>query len=231
MKTSVISIIIIVSLPLILTSCIGLNEISNQFLESTLNCSGVSNAKRCKKKLKKAVKIIAVGIAAKLIYDMVIDYKSRQISNEDKVINNYKKQHGALPEAPILANYSSSLKPGEIVTAGKKVQIVSSLEVIPGKNTRHIDIQERISIYDNEDHSKVLKSLTKPVNSKTRKSGAFKNEFTFTLPEGMPQGIYPIKTHVLIDEKVTQAVDNKMQLVLKINERRQYTELAMHFSN
>ncbi|MGX5173333.1 hypothetical protein ACUR5C_04800 [Aliikangiella sp. IMCC44653] len=166
------------------------------------------------KRLRTIGAVIAVGVAAKLLYDMYVDYKTEQVTNQDKVIEDYKKIHQQLPPEPALVTYESSLKPGEVVKAGSPISIISRLEVVPGTQRKSVEIQEKIVIYDNEDHAKELKSLTKPVNAETKTCGAFKNQFTFKLPKGMPQGIYPIKTYVIIDGKEFEPKQNQMQLVI-----------------
>ena len=165
------------------------------------------------KRLKQIGTIVAIGIAAKLIYDMVVDYKTKQVTSEDEVIDRYVKTHKQLPEEPVLVTYESSIKPGEVVSVGNDISIQSKLEVVRSASSRTVDIQEKITIYDNEDHSKELKSLTKPVNDESKTSGSFENEFTFKLPKGMPQGIYPVKTEVIVDGKAFEPVNSQMQLV------------------
>ncbi len=186
------------------------------FIVSGMGC-GVSN-----KKLKTLGAIIVVGIAAKLIYDMVIDYKTEQTSNENQVINKYKKTHKTLPKTPVLVAYESSIKPGDLVTAGNKISVSSSLEVVRGQNKATIVIQEKVTIFDNEDNNKELKSMVKVVNQETQKCGGFKNEFTFTLPKGMPQGVYPVTTTIIIDGKEFSPVNNKMQLVINESSENEY---------
>lgn len=169
---------------------------------------GISN-----KRLKQIGAIVAVGIAAKLIYDMVVEYKSKQVNDEGEVVEKYKKAHGALPAKPVLVAYESSIRPGEVVSVGKDISIQSKLEVVRSASSRNVDIQEKITIFDNEDNAKELKSLVKVVNENTKASGAFENEFTFKLPKGMPQGIYPVKTTVIVDGVEQTPVNSQMQLV------------------
>jgi len=177
-------------------------------LVTAAGCGGISS-----KRLKQIGTIVAVGIAAKLIYDMVVDYQSKQINAEDEVVDRYVKIHKKLPDEPVLVNYESSIRPGEVVSAGNDISIESKLEVVRSAASRTVDIQEKITIYDNDDHSKELKSLTKVVNDESKTSGAFENQFTFKLPKGMPQGIYPVKTEVIVDGKAHQPVNSQMQLV------------------
>lgn len=175
------------------------------FLLSTTGCK--------KKHLKTIGALIVVGVAAKLIYDMIIEHRSEQTQNDRQVVNKYKDTHNELPDEPELLSYQTQVKPGGVINPGNKVSIISNLEVVRSKHKESFQIEEKITIYDNEDNSKELKSLVKVVNQDTQKCGAFENEFTFTLPKGMPQGVYPIKTSVIVDGKEYQVVENKMQLV------------------
>ena len=195
---------------------------------SDKDCKKSADRKKCEKekKLTTGAKVIAVGVAAKLIYDMVIEYKAKQTTSEESVVADYKKQNKELPAVAEVVEYSSSLKPGAVVNAGKPVKVASSLVVVPGKDGKAVEIKEQIDIHDNEDNSKVLKTLTKVVN-KGKKAGAYNNEFRFTLPVGMPQGVYPIKTAVLLNGKVAKPSNNKMQLVLNVDDRQRYSIVAL----
>ncbi len=190
-------------------------------LLATAGC-GISN-----KRLKQIGAVVAIGVAAKLIYDMVVDYQSKQVNDEGEVVERYVETHGALPPEPVLVTYESSIKPGEVVTAGNDISIQSKLEVVRGANSRTVDIQEKIIIYDNEDPNKELKSLVKPVNTESKTSGAFVNEFTFKLPKGMPQGVYPLKTAVIVDGKEQPARNSKMQLVFNGRFNSTYQRVAV----
>lgn len=198
-------------------------------IASDKDCKKSADRKKCEKekKLKTGAKVVAVGVAAKLIYDMVIEYKAKQTTSEEGVAADYKKQNKELPAVAEVVEYSSSLKPGAVVNAGKPVKVASSLVVVPGKDGKAVEIKEQIEIHDNEDNSKVLKTLTKVVNEGAKKAGAYRNEFRFTLPVGMPQGIYPVKTAVLLNGKVAKPSNNKMQLVLHVDDRQRYTIAAL----
>ena len=177
-------------------------------LLTTAGCGGISS-----KRWKQIGTVVAVGIAAKLIYDMVVDYQSKQVNDESQVVKRYKKQHGDLPESPVLVEYESSIEPGDVVEAGNQISIVSNLEVVRSSVSRKVEIKEKITIFDNEDNDKELKSLTKVVNEDTNASGAFENEFTFKLPKGMPQGVYPVRSTVIVDGVAQTPVNSQMQLI------------------
>ena len=212
-----------------LLSGFGLGDLEKKLPGGSADCDSSADPKKCRKEenLKTGAKVIAVGIAAKIIYDMVVNYNSSQIGTEEQAVANYKKRHKTLPAEPQVVEYSSSVKPGEVVKAGKEVMVASSLVVIPGQDGKPVDIQEKIEIFDNENNKESIKSLAKPVNEKTKKSGSFKNEFKFTLPLGMPQGVYPIKTEVLVNGKAFNPTKNKMQLVLNVERDNRYRIVAL----
>lgn len=210
----------------------GLGDIEKKVAPDKEDCDKKADPKKCKKRenLEAGAKVIAVGIAAKIIHEMIVQYKSSQVGTEDQVVADYKKQHQTLPPEPKVLEYTSSVKPGEVVKAGNEVMVASSLTVVPGQDGKPVEIQEKIEIFDNENNKESIKSLAKPVNGESKKTGAFKNEFKFTLPVGMPQGVYPIKTEVLLNGKPFNPTNNKMQLVLNVDQYQNYRIVALHSS-
>jgi hypothetical protein len=206
----------------------GLNDLKSK-VDGSGNCS--SNDQSCKnrEKLKTAAKVGAVVLAAKAITDMVIEQRAKNISKEDKVAKEYKAKHNTLPDQPLALRYTTDTLPGKVVESGKKIIIRSDIVVVPGTQQKDTLIEERISIFDNEDHSKELNSLTKEVNGKTKRAGHYQNEFSFTLPKGLPQGVYPIKTALLLDGKVVENANNDIQLVLHIDSTGATELLAANF--
>lgn len=58
----------------------------------------------------------------------------------------------------------------------------------------------------------MLQTVRKPVSA-TNGSGAFKGGFSIPLPEGVPQGLYPIKTALYLNGRRVAGQDNKLQVV------------------
>ena len=201
-----------------MTTGFGLKDLAKEVKPDTDKCEKSKNKKDCERKenLKTAAKVAAIGIAAKIIYDMVIDYKSKNVAGEDAVVTAYKAKHKTLPDKPLVLSYTTSLKPGQVVKPGEPVLLVSKLEVVPGKDGAPVLVQEKIAIHDNDETQKVIKSLVKNVNEATKKGGAYENEFSFTLPVGMPQGVYPVQTAVLLNDQELDKEMNDMQVVLQV---------------
>jgi hypothetical protein len=161
---------------------------------------------------------MAVEVTANLINDMIIGYTTKQVKSEKEVVEEYEEEHGSLPDNTIASSYETTILPGPSVSPGTEVIIKSIIEVIPGKNASSTTIEERLIIYDNEDNSVVLNSMTKKAGKSSDNGGQFKGEFKFTLPEGLPQGVYPIQSTLLLNGDLSGDQNHDLQLVLWFDE-------------
>lgn len=193
----------------------------NRVFDKSYKCKG---DKKCKKKehLKAVARVAAVAVVATVITKMVIKHRSKKLEDEKQVADKYKKEHEQLPEQAYAAEYVTNTLPGDVVQPGKEIIIKSEILVVPGTKQKSTLIEERLAIYDNEDNTKELNSLTKAVNKKTKRAGRYENEFSFTLPEGIPQGVYPIKTELLLNGEVVDYSESGLQLVLQVQDQGQW---------
>lgn len=193
----------------------------NRVFDKSYKCK--KGDKKCKNRehLKAVAKVAAVAVVATVITKMIIKQRSKKLADEKKVAEEYrlKNNNKPFPDEAFASEYVTSTLPGTVVQPGKEIIIKSDIVVVPGAKQKTALIEERLSIYDNEDNTKELKSLTKAINKKTKKAGRYENEFAFTLPEGVPQGVYPIKTSLLLNGKVVDTSDTGIQLVLEINQQ------------
>lgn len=153
----------------------------------------------------------------KMIRDMFVDYTSEQTKSDKEVSEEYEAENGSLPANTTVTSYRTEMSPGSSVRPGTKVSIKSTIEVVPGRDGDRAKIEERLTIYDNEDNSLVLKSMTKTAGKRSDKGGRFYGEFSFTLPEGLPQGMYPVQTTLLLNGDLAGDESYKLQLVLHID--------------
>jgi hypothetical protein len=161
---------------------------------------------------------VAVQVAADMVREMLIGYTTEQTKTDKEVAQEYEKATGSLPVNTIAASYKTEMTPGSAVRPGTKVVIKSYIDVVPGTNGKSARIEERLTIFDNEDNSVVLKTMTKEAAESSSKGGQFKGEFTFTLPEGLPQGMYPVRSTLLLNGELAGDQDHQLQLVLWIDE-------------
>ena len=202
-------------IPLTAQAGFGFDDIKPNFLSK---CDNAADKAKCNREAAAgvAIKTAAVVTAAKLIKEMVIAFTTKQVKTEKEVKDEYLKKNKALPETPVISSYSTKLAPGKVVQAGKPSTINSLLTVIGSNNSKTTDIAEKIQFFDNEDTSLIINTLTKKVNAKTRIAGSYNNSFTFTLPKAMPQGVYKIKTSLIVNGKEFAPLTNEMQVVLTV---------------
>lgn len=153
---------------------------------------------------------IAIATAEQLIADMIIKYTTKRTRTQKQVSKEYKEAKGELPRETTATAYRTDILPGSLVSPGEAVRIRSYIEIIPGNTGQKASIEERLTIWDNEDNSVALKSMTKQAGKDA--GGVFRGEFSFTLPEGLPQGLYPITMELLLNGDISG--DHKLQLQL-----------------
>ncbi|HCS65764.1 MAG TPA: hypothetical protein DIW64_17815 [Cellvibrio sp.] len=197
-------------------------------IDRSHKCKSDDQGCKNRERLKAAARVAAVAVAVTVLTKMIIKHRSERIAKEEQVAEEYKTQNSTLPTEPMATEYTTKTLPGNVVEPGKEVIIQSDIVVVPGTKQKKALIEESIVIYDNEDNTKELKNFTKPVNEKTKRGGRYQNEFSFTLPEGLPQGVYPIKTALLLNGKVVDTSDNDIQLVLEVNDLGAMQLLAMN---
>jgi hypothetical protein len=208
-----------------LLSCVLINPVQafslkdlKDNLDRSYKCNSDDQGCKNRERLKAAARVAAIAVAVTVLTKMVIKHRSERIAKEEQVAAEYKTQNNTLPTEPMATEYTTKTLPGNVVEPGKEVIVQSDIVVVPGTKKKTALIEENIIIYDNEDNTKELKSFTKPVNDKTQRGGRYQNEFSFTLPEGLPQGVYPIKTELLLNGKVVDTSNTDIQLVLQVNE-------------
>lgn len=164
--------------------------------------------------LKKAVQSTAertvINVASDMVRDMIVDATTVQTSTEKEVKKEYEEANGSLPEKMTVTAYRTLILPGEQIKAGTKVKVKSYIEVVPGRDGKHARIEEKLTIWDNEDNSIPLKSMVKEAGES---GGVYEGEFSFTLPEGLPQGVYPVSTSLMMDGEWIRDEKHELQLV------------------
>ncbi len=158
-----------------------------------------------------AVEIVA-DKASELI-DMAIEASSRQTASEREVAKNYRMKNGTLPEKPIIGDYISEVLPGSKIGRGTEVRFSSTVKVVPGKNKENAEVIETLTIWDNEDHTVELKSISKTLTGARQKGGIFESVFEMTFPKEIPQGVYPITSKLTLNGFSVNEKRHELQLV------------------
>jgi len=163
------------------------------------------------------VKQVVVQTTSDLIRGMIIGYTTVQVKTDRQVSEEFEKETGGLPVNPKVSAYRSEILPGTSARPGTEVRVKSHIEVVPGTSGSRANIEEKMTIWDNDDNSIALNSMTKAPGSSAANGGAFTSEFTFKLPEGLPQGVYPVSTQLLLNGEQVGDQKHGLQLVLQVD--------------
>lgn len=177
------------------------------------------------KTAKDTAKEMVVESTEQMIRGMFVGYTTEQTQSDAEVAEQYEKKHGDLPANARVASYRTEIQPGDSVNPGTEVKVRSWIEVTPGRSGNRPVIEERLTIWDNEDNSVALKSMTKEAGER---AGAFRGEFTFTLPEGLPQGVYPVSTDLMLNGERVGDQKHGLQLVLRVMPSGDHLLLALY---
>lgn len=163
---------------------------------------------------KDTAKAVVVQTTAQMVRDMIIGYTVEQVRSDDEVAEEYEQEHGNLPENTRVSSYRTEIQPGTSVSPGTEVKVRSWIEVVPGRSGDKPTLEERLTIWDNDDNTVALKSMTKAAG---KRGGAFTGEFTFALPEGLPQGVYPVSTDLMLNGERVGDQKHGLQLVFLVS--------------
>lgn len=164
--------------------------------------------------LGKKNRIVGAAIGASLasIACMALNYQAAQTKTAEQVQDEYKAQNdGQLPKETVIARYESKIAPNEQVRPGSKTTLNSTIEVVRGTADIAPTIEEEVSLFD--PNGKQIAS-TRKVANQNGDAGAFTTSFSFTLPEGVKQGVYPIKTVLFLNGQQTNSGEVALQVVM-----------------
>ena len=164
------------------------------------------------KTAKDTAREMVVESTEQMIRGMIVGYTTEQTQSDSEMAQQYEEKYGDLPANARVSSYRTDIQPGTSVKPGTEVKVRSWIEVTPGRSGNRPVIEERLTIWDNEDNSVALKSMTKAAGER---AGAFRGEFTFTLPEGLPQGVYPVSTDLMLNGERVGDEKHGLQLVLQ----------------
>ena len=147
-----------------------------------------------------------------LIYYSPLNYQAAQTKTAQQVQDEYKTQNdGQLPKETVIARYESKIAPNEQVRPGSKTTLNSTIEVVRGTADIVPTIEEEVSLFD--PNGKQITS-TRKVANQNGDAGAFTTSFSFTLPEGVKQGVYPIKTALFLNGQQANTGEVALQVVM-----------------
>lgn len=154
----------------------------------------------------------AIGGAIGAFACMVINQHSEQVKSAQQVQDEYRAAHrGQVPDQTTVIRYNTAFKPA-VIHAGTKAEMNSYIEVASGRNDPNPKLEEEMSLYKPD--GSLIKTLRKPVSSQAT-AGGFNNSFQIPMPEGVPEGVYPVKTALYINGSKVKTNRAKLQVVME----------------
>ena len=138
-----------------------------------------------------------------------MNVQSRQTKTAAQADMDYKRANGGvLRSQPSVVTYTPTVA-SNTIQRGNKLMVNSTLELANGSEEQIREVREELQIFDT--NGKPFKTGSKPFNAKS--SGRFENSFEVILPPNSPQGTYPLKTMVFINDKQSASRDLNTKLV------------------
>jgi hypothetical protein len=154
----------------------------------------------------------AAGAAIGALACVAYNYYTKQTKTSQQVADEYKAAHkGTLPASATVTRFNAQVAPTAKVQAGNAITVASNIEVVPGTSNPRPAVEQEIALYG-PDGTQAGKAR-KPA-SQTAGGGAFETSFKFSLPQGVPQGVYPVKSQLYVDGKPAAGADTRFQVVV-----------------
>jgi hypothetical protein len=138
------------------------------------------------------------------------NYHVAQTKTADQSATDYKRANaGRLPAQAVVAAFDTRMDPNGTIRPGSNMTVISNIEVVPGTSQANPVIEEELVLTKPDKSTTIARKRANPNGD----AGAFQTKFSMTMPEGIPQGAYPVKTTLYVDGRATRVNDLKLQVV------------------
>lgn len=154
----------------------------------------------------------ACAAAAAVGCYLVNSYQAKQTKTSQEVEDEYKKANrGNLPESATLNSYRSSVTPAN-PKRGDKVQVASTMQVVPGRQDSSVKVEQELSVVDSV--GEVWGKPVRKIANESGQGGEFQTNFTIPIGDGMSQGTYTLQQAVYVNGRVVrQSKDARFNVV------------------
>lgn len=153
----------------------------------------------------------AIGAGIGALACVAYNYYTTRTKSAEQVSDEYKKTKGALPAQATVTRFNMNVAPDSPVAAGNAVTVASNIEVVPGTKNPQPTVEQEIVLYSPD--GKETGKSRKPA-SQDGGGGGFETSFRMTLPKGVPQGVYPVKSQLYVDGQPAASADARLQIVV-----------------
>lgn len=155
---------------------------------------------------------VAIGASIASLACTAFNYHAAQTKTSQQIQEDYKTQNGGqLPGQLLVTRYDTKIAPSEQVRPGSKTTLNSYIEVVNTISGSIPTIEEEVILFD-PDGKQITKS--RKIVNQNGDTGAFNTSFSFTLPEGVKQGVYPVKTAVFLNGRQASTGQAALQVVM-----------------
>lgn len=149
----------------------------------------------------------AIGAAACL----AVNYRATQVKSAQQVNQEFQRTNGGLlPDHATVVRFDSRFDPTNTVRPGGSSNLVSYIEVAQGRDGVQPNIEEEVTLFGPDGTQ--LKRVRKAASSGGT-AGAFQTQFSFAMPQGIPQGVYPFKTALYLNGQMVKDGQAQLQVV------------------
>jgi hypothetical protein len=152
----------------------------------------------------------AVGGALGAAACVAVNYRARQVKTAQQVAQDFQSKNGGLPAHSTAVRYDTRFDPVNRIQPGGSSSLDSYIEVVPGADGVQPTVEEEITLVGPD--GKQIKSVRKSANQ-TASAGAFETQFAFTLPRGVPEGVYQFKCTLLLNGQSAGESTQALQVV------------------
>lgn len=159
---------------------------------------------------KNRVRGSALGAGLASLACVAWNYNVRQTKSAAQVQQEFRNANqGQLPTQTKVQNYDTRFEPNAAVASGGKLTVVSTIDVVQGTANPMTVVEEELTLV-RPDGSEV-KSRKKA--DAIRGTGGYATTFSMNMPQGVPQGVYPVRTALFINGAQVGSKSLQMQVV------------------
>lgn len=160
---------------------------------------------------KNRVRGAAVGAGVASLACVAWNHHSERTKSAQQVEREYRTaNNGRLPAEPTVVRYDVNVDPTTRIKPGTQLNVVSNIEVVQGTgDSAQPSIEQEIVMVRPD--GKELRAR-KPANP-DRGYGAYRTSFALAMPEGVPQGAYPVTATLYVNGKRAAANNVPLQVV------------------
>lgn len=152
----------------------------------------------------------ALGASLASLACVVWNYSVKQTKTAEQVETEYRSSNrGQLPARSKVVGYDTRFDPGDKISPGGKMTVVSNITVVQGSADPKPSLEEELTLI-RPDGSAVR---SRKQASENQGSGAYMTSYSMTMPTGVPQGVYPVKLALFMNGQKIAGKDLSIQVV------------------